>query len=79
MAPVSNQVMHCLGSTLCVGRKIGDEPALICALAHIKKVAAQSNGKLGILSELIDGQHHDQFIIDCYEGSGGTSNNMNAN
>ncbi len=71
--------------------KIGDEPALINALAAIKKAAAKANAEIGVLDadkaavvvaacdEIRGGQHHDQFVINLLEGSGGTSINMNAN
>ncbi len=69
--------------------KIGDEPALINALVAIKRAAAKANAEIGILDtekaaamiaacdEILDGLHHDQFIINLLEGSGGTSINMN--
>ncbi|MCV0429746.1 MAG: aspartate ammonia-lyase, partial [Roseibium sp.] len=71
--------------------KIGNEPAFIRALAAIKKAAAKANGEIGIISpmhrdaivsaceEILSGAHHDQFVVDLLEGSGGTSINMNAN
>jgi aspartate ammonia-lyase len=71
--------------------KIGREPALVRALAYIKMAAAKANGEIAAISEaqskaivaaceeIISGQHHDQFVVDLLEGSGGTSINMNAN
>ena len=71
--------------------KIGSEPALIRALAEIKRAAAATNLALGVLDksraeaiiaaceEVIDGSHHRHFLVDLLEGSGGTSINMNAN
>lgn len=71
--------------------KIGTEPAFIRAMAQIKLAAARANTELGVLdakranavigacSEIINGQHHEHFVIDLLEGSGGTSINMNAN
>ena len=71
--------------------KIGDEPALVNALVVIKKAAAKANAEIGALdtekamamvaacNEILGGQHHDQFIINLLEGSGGTSINMNVN
>lgn len=73
------------------GDRVGDHPRLINALAAIKKAAAQANQEIGVLrpdlanaimiacDELMAGQHHDQFIVNMLEGSGGTSINMNAN
>ncbi len=71
--------------------KIGREPAFVRALAFIKMAAAKANGEIGAISkaqseaivsaceEIVAGQHHNQFVIDLLEGSGGTSINMNAN
>ncbi|QYK41987.1 MAG: aspartate ammonia-lyase [Paracoccaceae bacterium] len=73
------------------GRKLGDEQALLRALARIKQAAAATNRDLGLLSadiadaliaacrEVVDGRHRAQFVIDMFEGSGGTSINMNMN
>ena len=73
------------------GRSISHEPALVRALAQIKKAAAIANERTGAVSalqargivvaadEIIDGMHHKYFVIDILEGSGGTSINMNAN
>lgn len=72
-------------------RKIGEEPAFVGALATIKRASAAANAEIGALDqdkaeaivaacdEIIGGRHHDQFIIDILEGSGGTSINMNTN
>jgi len=71
--------------------KIGREPAFVRALAHIKMAAAKANKEIGAINEaqsnaiilacneIILGRHHDQFVVDLLEGSGGTSINMNAN
>ncbi|WP_305985195.1 aspartate ammonia-lyase [Roseibium sp. MMSF_3544] len=71
--------------------KIGNEPAFIRALAYIKKAAAKANCDIGALepalrdaivtacNEVLEGRHHDQFVVDLLEGSGGTSINMNTN
>jgi len=71
--------------------KIGNEPAFIRALAYIKKAAAKANCGIGALepalrdaivtacNEVLEGRHHDQFVVDLLEGSGGTSINMNTN
>nr|WP_240544081.1 lyase family protein [Bradyrhizobium canariense] len=72
-------------------QKLGDQPALLRALARIKRAAAAANRELGALDakvagaliaaadEVIAGKHDGQFIIDLLEGSGGTSINMNMN
>jgi aspartate ammonia-lyase len=61
------------------------------ALARVKKPAALANRGLGALpediadaivkacEEIVEGRHHEHFVIDMLEGSGGTSINMNAN
>lgn len=73
------------------GISIAVYPDLIRALAQIKKAAAQANQQLGLLDarragviadacgEIIDGQWHDQFVVDVIQGGAGTSTNMNAN
>ena len=64
---------------------------LIVAIAIVKKSAAQANLAIGQLdeqiaqaiiqaaNEIIDGQMHDQFLVDPIQGGAGTSMNMNAN
>src|SRR3954471_15699518 len=66
-------------------------PELIQGLAMIKMAAARANRQCGQLDagianaieaacrELIDGQLHDQFQLDVFQGGAGTSTNMNAN
>jgi aspartate ammonia-lyase len=66
-------------------------PALIIALAHVKKAAAQANAELKHLptiiaeaivqaaEEVAKGQWSDQFIVDSIQGGAGTSINMNMN
>ena len=73
------------------GIAISVYPDLIRALAQIKKAAAQANLQLGLLDatrteaivgacrEVIDGQLHEQFVVDVIQGGAGTSTNMNAN
>ena len=63
----------------------------IIALAMVKKAAAKTNLDLGDLDEkkyqaisyacqrIIDGDFHDQFLVDMIQGGAGTSTNMNAN
>ena len=70
---------------------ISDFPELVRALAMVKKSAALTNHKLGVLAPekteaiatacdtLLDGKHHDAFIVDMIQGGAGTSTNMNAN
>lgn len=64
---------------------------MICAMAQVKKATARANARLGILSttksevigracdELIAGQHHGHFLVDVFQGGGGTSLHMNMN
>jgi aspartate ammonia-lyase len=66
-------------------------PDFIKALAMVKLAAARANfdcgqftaeilkGIEGACLELIDGQLHDQFRLDVFQGGAGTSTNMNAN
>ena len=73
------------------GMPISHFPDLIKALAMVKAAAAKANYQHGLLTEdklstitdactdLINGEHHDQFIVDLIQGGAGTSTNMNAN
>ena len=66
-------------------------PELIQALGMVKMAAARANhesgqfnpeilaGIVGACQELIDGELHDQFQVDVFQGGAGTSTNMNAN
>ncbi|QSP94976.1 aspartate ammonia-lyase [Marinobacter salinisoli] len=66
-------------------------PQLVNALALVKLACARANNELGFLDnaraaaiegavrKLLDGQHHDQFVVDMIQGGAGTSTNMNAN
>ena len=73
------------------GRTLAEYPEIIRAHAMVKWAAADANQQLGSLPSkkakairaacqaLIDGKHHDAFIIDPIQGGAGTSTNMNAN
>ncbi len=73
------------------GVPISHFPQLVNALAMVKMAAAKANLEVGVLTqhhhdaivaacqEIIDGQWHDQFIVDLIQGGAGTSTNMNAN
>ena len=73
------------------GVSLSQYPLLINALAQVKKAAALANHELEKLptekkeaiiqacDEIIDGQFHEEFIIDPIQGGAGTSTNMNAN
>ncbi|GGE70291.1 MAG TPA: aspartate ammonia-lyase [Paenalcaligenes hominis] len=66
-------------------------PDFIVALAMVKQAAAAANHELGYLSDrkhqaittacqrIINGEYHDQFVVDMIQGGAGTSTNMNAN
>jgi fumarate hydratase, class II len=67
------------------------EPALVHALALVKKAAARVNVELGVLPEdkgaaieraataVAAGEHEGQFPIDVFQTGSGTSTNMNVN
>jgi fumarate hydratase class II len=66
-------------------------PALVVALARVKRAAALANADLGVITgeqaraivagadALIAGEHHDAFPIDVFQTGSGTSSNMNTN
>ncbi|MUM77767.1 aspartate ammonia-lyase [Pseudodesulfovibrio sp. F-1] len=66
-------------------------PALIRALAQVKRACARTNALLGHLSgergraienacaEMVSGFLHDQVVVDAFQGGAGTSTNMNLN
>src|SRR5579862_9860978 len=73
------------------GIPIAHHTQLIRALAMVKQAAALANHELGSLTaerrdaivaatqEIINGQWHDQFPVDVFQGGAGTSTNMNIN
>jgi aspartate ammonia-lyase len=72
-------------------RPISVYPDFIVALASVKQACARANKEIGALSpekagwidaacqEIIDGKHHEQFVVGVIQGGAGTSTNMNAN
>lgn len=74
--PISGQHLH---------------PAMIRALAMVKKACAIANARAGILDEkvkgaiiqaadeILEGKFHDAFLTDPIQGGAGTTANMNAN
>lgn len=66
-------------------------PELVTSLAMVKKACALTNHESKLLTDIqaeviieacddiINGKHHDQFIVDMMQGGAGTSTNMNAN
>jgi aspartate ammonia-lyase len=73
------------------GTPIASHPALIRALAKVKRAAAQANLELGLIDrqkaeaivlaceDIRAGALHDQFTVDVIQGGAGTSTNMNLN
>ena len=73
------------------GTPLSAMPELIRSFGYVKKAAALANAQLGVLDDarmraicwaceqLIEGDHHDQFVVDVIQGGAGTSTNMNAN
>ena len=83
------QSMRALENFLITGYHL--RPEMINSLAEVKKACAIANLKAGQLTqevadaivqacdEILEGQWHDEFIVDPVQGSAGTSINMNAN
>ena len=73
------------------GQTLRDYPNIIIGLAMVKQACAEANADLGYLSpekrnaivdacqRIIQGEFHDQFVVDMIQGGAGTSTNMNAN
>jgi aspartate ammonia-lyase len=70
---------------------ISHYPHFVESLAYVKKAAALTNQKLGLLDdeiadaivqacdEILEGKFRDEFVVDVIQGGAGTSTNMNAN
>lgn len=70
---------------------IKEHPKLIWATAAVKIAAAEANMTIGKMKkklgreivraakEIIEGNLHDQFLVDIFQAGAGTSHNMNAN
>jgi len=66
-------------------------PAFIRATVRVKRAAAIANAQAGRLPDdirdaivtaadaVLEGRHHDQFVVDVFQAGAGTSHNMNAN
>src|SRR5690606_28425428 len=73
------------------GVPLAHYPKLVIALAMVKQAAADANHALGHLptakhsaisaacAQIINGEFHEQFVVDMIQGGAGTSTNMNAN
>ena len=66
-------------------------PNIVIAYAMVKLACARANHQLGLLDSgiyqpivsacerIINGEFHDQFVVEIIQGGAGTSTNMNAN
>jgi aspartate ammonia-lyase len=73
------------------GISIDHYPGFVEAWAIVKLAAARANTDVGAMKKdklaaiekatqaVLNGQYHDQFLVDWYQGGAGTSTNMNAN
>jgi len=73
------------------GVAINHYPGYVEAWAMVKLAAARANTDCGAMKKetlaaiekgcqaVLNGKHHDQFMVDWYQGGAGTSTNMNAN
>jgi aspartate ammonia-lyase len=73
------------------GVLVREFPTLVAALGSVKEAAALANHELGLLdeerarvivaaaAEVREGEHHEHFVVDVFQGGAGTSTNMNAN
>src|SRR4029077_12202123 len=73
------------------GIPINHYPGFVEAWAIVKLAAARANTDVGAMNKdtlaeiekaaqaVLNGQYHEQFMVDWYQGGAGTSTNMNAN
>lgn len=85
------QTLRAINNFKLSGVPLSHFPKFVNALAMVKWAAAEANHELGYLStekytaivkacqRIIDGEFHDQFLVDMIQGGAGTSTNMNAN
>lgn len=85
------QTQRAVDNFYITGRKMGEYPEFVKAIAYVKLAAVQTNHALGLIDDnllkviseacqdVIDGKFHDQFPVDMIQGGAGTSVNMNAN
>jgi len=85
------QTLRALDNFKLSGVSLSEYPNFVSALAMVKLAAADANHELNCLAtekhtaitkacqQLIEGKHHDQFVVDMIQGGAGTSTNMNAN
>ncbi len=85
------QTQRALDNFDLTGVPLSHFPELVNAFALVKLACAKANHQLGGISEdkesvieavvkqILEGKHHDQFVVDMIQGGAGTSSNMNAN
>lgn len=73
------------------GVTIAKLPHLLTALAEVKIAAALANldegspsgakadAIIAVCREIVEGRHHEEFVVDVFQGGAGTSTNMNMN
>lgn len=73
------------------GIQVNHYPGFVEAWAIVKLAAARANTEVGATQPetlaaiekacqaVLDGEYHDQFVVDWYQGGAETSTNMNAN
>jgi len=73
------------------GQSLSSNTFLVRGLAMVKMASAKANHELGLIDDgrataiiqacqdIIDGELHDEFVVDVIQGGAGTSSNMNAN
>ncbi|MGH1541734.1 MAG: aspartate ammonia-lyase [Arenicella sp.] len=90
-AMYGDQTERALRNFPITGVAISHFPELVNSLAMVKKACALTNRDLGSLTEekcdaiviacneIMQGLHHEHFVVDMIQGGAGTSTNMNAN
>ncbi|WP_374571337.1 lyase family protein [Phenylobacterium sp.] len=85
------QTARAIGNFPLSGRTLGSEPAFVAAFAQVKRAAARANAALGVVpaetaeaiaaaaADMAAGSFNADLVVDLFEGSGGTSLNMNVN
>ncbi len=85
------QTYRALQNFVISGDRLSNHTSFVTAFARVKKAAALANSELGVLDgtiasaickacdKIIEGNYHDQFVVDMIQGGAGTSSNMNAN
>lgn len=85
------QTLRALENFQASGIQLSFFPLLIKAIADVKIASAKANLELGLLpvpiadaivfacEEIVNGKHHNHFVVDMIQGGAGTSTNMNAN